>query len=129
MTVQKGGYDYFQEEGRHEGFVPGTYSASVTVVAGTASTGAIASGVKKIMFANVSATTVDALVSFGTSAADAATNLASDASKGTTGYWVPAAVDSSAGVVVLGVPADATHYGIINDTNAETPTVRVVQGV
>ena len=128
MTVQKGGWDRFQEEGVHVGFVPSDYSATVTVVAGTASTGALATGVKKVMFANTSATTLDALVTFGTSAADATTNLAIT-TVGTTGYWIPAAVDSAAGVVVLGVPTTATHYAIVNDAGVETPTVRVVQGV
>lgn len=129
MTVQKGGWDYFAEEGNHVSFVPSDYSASVTIVAGTASTGAIATGATKIMFANVSATTVDALVAFGTSAADAATNLTIAGGVGTTGYWVPAAVDSAAGVVTLGVPSGATHYAIVNDAGVETPTVRVIQGV
>lgn len=129
MTVQKGGWDRFQEEGRHVGFTPSSYSATITIVAGTIQTGALASGVKKVMFANTSATTVDALVAFGESSTDAETNLGLAAGAGTTGYWVPASIDSAAGVVTLGVPVNATHYAVINDTAAETPTVRVIQGV
>jgi len=110
-------------------FTPSSYSASITIVAGTAQSGAIADGAKKIQFSNVGGTTEDVLISFGTSSADAIANLTVLGGIGTTGYFIPPTVDSSAGVAIVGVPSNGAYYAVVNANAADTPTVKVIQGV
>ena len=128
MTVQKGGWDYFQEEGNHVVFVPSSYDADLTMDANGES-GAVASGSTKIQIANRGATTEDIRVAFGTSAANAISNLTIATGAATTGYYLPAAADGgSQSVVVLGIPATATHYAVGTATASKTQTVSVTQG-
>lgn len=128
MTTQKGGWDYFQEEGNHVVFVPSTYSADLTMD-GTAQSGAIATGAKKIQFCNLGATTEAIRVAFGTSASEAEGNLNIAAAAATTGYYIPAAADAgSQSVAVLGVPPSATYYAVANAVAADTQKVTVNQG-
>ena len=114
------------------GFTPSSYDADVTIVAGTASTGAIATDATKIQFVNQGAG--DIRIAFGTSAADATTNLtivsggATDVAS-TGVYLEDIAAWGNAAMMTLGVPATATHYAICNATASETPTVNVNQGV
>jgi len=117
-----------------DGFKPSSYDVDITIVAGTAQYGALATGVKlgagRVKFVNRSATTHDARIVFGTSEADCLTNLTVSGGLATTGYYLPAIADGGAiSATVLGVPALATHYGILNATAAKTPTVAVTQGV
>jgi len=116
--------------GVSDGFTPSNYDEDITIVAGTAQYGALATGVKRVHFVNRSATTHDARVVFGTSEADCLTNLTVVTGVATTGYYLPAVADAGAiAGTVLGAPALATHYGILNATTAKTPTVAVTQGV
>lgn len=117
---------------RMKGFTPSSYDADVTIVAGTASTGALATGVKEgagfVQFVNQG--TGDVRIAFGTSAADATTNLTIAGNIATTGiYLEDVAAWGSAAFITLGVPANATHYAVCNATLTETPTVSVNQGI
>lgn len=129
MTTQKGGWDYFQEEKGHVGFIPSSYDTDLTMD-GTAQGVAIATGATKIQFANRGATTEAIRVAFGTSELDAEGNLNIAAAAATTGYYIPAAADGgSQSVIVLGIPAAATHYAVANAVAADTQTVSVTQGI
>lgn len=129
MTVQKGGWDYFAEEGNHVVFVPSTYSADLTMDA-TGESLALATGVTKVYVVNQGVTTEDLRVAFGTSAADAITNLAIAAGAATTGYYLPSNVDiPGAGIVTLGVPSGANYIACAPGTAGDTQAVSIVQGV
>lgn len=115
-------------------FIPSSYDTDITIVAGTAQYGALATGVKlgggKVRFLNRSATTHDARVVFGISEADCLANLNVAGGLATTGYYLPAMADGgSASEMVLTVPALATHYGVLNATASKTPTVAITQGI
>ena len=117
-----------------DGFKPSQYDIDIIIVAGTTQYGVLATGVKlgagRVKFVNRSATTHDARIAFGTSEANALANLTVAGGLATTGYYLPAIADGGAiSSVVLGVPALATHYAILNATAAKTPTVAVTQGV
>jgi hypothetical protein len=128
MTVQKGGWDYFQEQGRPNAFVPSTYAADLTMD-GTAQSVALATGVTKLYVVNRGATTEAIRVAFGTSASDAEGNLNISAAAATTGYFIPAAADAgAASVITLGVPTTATHFAVANAVAADTQAVAVTQG-
>jgi hypothetical protein len=113
-------------------FTPSSYDADITIVAGTASTGALASGVLRgegvVYIVNRGAG--DIRIAFGTSAADATTNLTISGGIATTGYYLEdVAAWGQAAQVVFGIPVEATHYAVCNATATETPTVSVTQGV
>jgi hypothetical protein len=114
MTVQKGGWDRFNEEGRHVHFVPSSYTGNVSATTTvTGQSGALASGATKLRVRNLDATNYG-LVAFGTSASDAETNAANG-------------VAIEAGQVeVLGIPTTATHYAYLGDTG--TVTLNLTQG-
>jgi hypothetical protein len=118
-------------------FIPSSYDADLTMN-GTAQSGALASGVSRgqgvVQFCNLGATTEAIRVAFGTSAADAESNLnfTTDGApeRATTGYYIPAIADAGSGAcVVLGVPVEATHYAVGNAVDSDTQTVTVCQGV
>lgn len=128
MTVIKGGWDYFQEEGRHNAFVPSTYATDLTMD-GTAQSVAVATGATKLYVVNLGATTEAIRVAFGTSAADAEGNLNIAAAAATTGYYIPAAADAgSASTITLGIPTAATYFAVANDVAADTQGVAITQG-
>lgn len=126
MTVQKGGWDYFSEQGKND-FTPSQYDADLTMD-GTAQSVALATGVKKLRVVNQGATTEDIRLVFGTSASDAEGNLTIAAAAATTGMVITAMPDGGTETIV-GVPANATHYAIANDVAADTQVVNVTQGV
>ena len=115
MTVQKGGWDRFEEEGRHVGFTPSSYTGNVTATTTVSGqSGALASGATKMRVRNLDATNYG-LFAFGTSASDAETNAANG-------------VAIEAGQVeVVGVPALATHYAYLGDTGSVV--LNLTQGV
>ena len=110
-------------------FTPSTYSADLTMDA-DGETLALADGTKKVYIVNQGVTTEDLRVTFGTTAADAITNLAIVAGAATTGYYLPSNADvSGAGVITLGVPSGANFVGFAPGTAGDTQAVSVVQGV
>lgn len=113
-------------------FVPSSYDVDLTMN-GTAQGVALATGVKngggKIRIVNRGATTEAIRVAFGTSEANAEANLAISAAAATTGYWIGTAADGHKAEVILGVPADATHYAVANAVASDTQVVSVTQGV
>ena len=110
-------------------FTPSSYDADLTMD-GTAQSVALATGVTKVYFGNLGATTEAIRVAFGTSALDAEGNLNIAAAAATTGHYIPAAADGGANAwQILGVPAQATHYAVANAVAADTQVVTVTQGV
>jgi len=110
-------------------FTPSSYDADLTMN-GTAQTGALATGAKKVQFGNLGATTEAIRVVFGESAADAALNLTIVAAAATTGYYIPAAAEGGANAFqVLGIPSLATHYAVANAVAADVQAVTVTQGI
>lgn len=108
---------------------PGTYSADLTMDADGESL-ALADGTKKVYIVNQGVTTEDLRVAFGTTAADAITNLAIVAAAATTGYYLPSNVDvPNAGIVTLGVPSGANFIACAPGTAGDTQAVSIVQGV
>jgi hypothetical protein len=108
-------------------FTPSIYGTPVTITAGLASVGALASGVSRVKFINDGVG--DVKIAFGTDAADAEANLTISGGVATTGEPLDdIAAWGAAGILTLNVPAAATHYAICNGTAAETPTVTVNQG-
>ena len=112
-------------------FTPSQYDAKLTMD-GTAQSVALATAATKVFVVNTGATTEDLLFAFGTSAANAESNLnmTTDGApeSATTGHYIPSPADSY-GSVVLGVPSDATHYAVANATDSDTQVVWVTQGV
>lgn len=95
-------------------FTPSSYSANksaTTTVTGQSE--AIASGASALRVRNLDATNFG-YVAFGTSAANAETNVA-------TGVAIEAGA-----VEVLGIPANATHYAWLGDTG--TVSLNIIQG-
>lgn len=112
-----------------KGFVPSSYDANLTMD-GTAQVFALASGARKVQIGNLGATTEAIRVAFGTSSADAESNLNVAAGAATTGYYIPAVADAGAAAVrELGIPALATHVAICNAEASDTQTVTVTQGI
>ena len=131
MTVQKGGWDRFQEVGRHTGFTPSQYDADLTMD-GTAQSVALATGTTKLRIVNTGATTEDIRIVFGASASAAETNLTMTTDgapeHATTGMLIQPEADG-VGTVVIGVPSDATHYAVANAVASDTQVVNITQGV
>jgi len=110
-------------------FTPSSYDADLTMN-GTAQTGALATGVKKVKFGNLGATTEAIRVAFGTDATDAASNLTIVAAAATTGHYIPASTQGGANAFqALGVPRLATHYAVANAVAADVQVVTVTQGI
>ena len=115
-----------------DGFRPSQYDVDLTMD-GTAQSVALATGVKlgagRVYFANQGATTESIRVAFGTSAADAESNLNIAGGFATTGHLIGAAADvGSQSAQILGVPALATHYAVANAVNLDTQDVAATQG-
>lgn len=115
-------------EKRARGFVPSSYESDLTMD-GTAQTVAIATGAKKARIVNQGATTEAIRVAFGTSSADAGTNLGISTGAATTGVFIGAAADGYTPEIVLGIPDDATHIAIANATASDTQVVHLELGV
>ena len=118
---------------KQRGFIPSQYDVSLTMN-GTAQSVVLAAGVKtglgSIYVANLGATTEAIRVAFGTSAANAESNLNIAAAAATTGHYIPASADAgSQSAQTLGVPALATHYAVANAVAADTQAVSVTQGI
>jgi len=100
---------------------------------GTAQSAALATGVKegagRIRVTNRGATTEAIRVAFGTSSANAESNLNISAAAATTGVYIGSPADGYDSSVMLGVPANATHYAVANAVASDTPAVSVEQGV
>lgn len=115
-----------------DGFAPSAYDTDLTMD-GTAQSVALATGVKlgagRIRVTNRGATTEAIRVTFGTSGANAESNLNIAAAAATTGVYVGAAADFHNPVVILGVPVLATHYAVANAVAADTQVVSVEQGL
>jgi hypothetical protein len=114
-------------------FIISSYDADLTMDA-TGEALALATGVKlgagAVQIANRGATTEGIRVAFGTSESDALSNLNMTGNAATTGYYMPAAADGgSQSVVVLGVPALATHVAAGPATAGDTQSVSVSQGI
>ena len=110
-------------------FIPSSYTGNLTMD-GTAQVEALATGVRKVQIANLGVTTEAIRVAFGTDATDAGDNLTIVSTAATTGYYIPAAAEGgSQSVVVLGVPALATHIAVCRAVTADTQSVAVTQGV
>ena len=118
-----------------DGFKPSQYDADLTMN-GTAQAVALASGVSlgdgRIHVVNRGATTEAIRIAFGTSAANAQSNLnmTTDGApeRATTGFYLPSIADSD-GWIILGVPALATHYAVANAVDSDTQVVSITQGV
>lgn len=118
-----------------DGFRPSQYDANLTMN-GTAKAVEIASGVTRIQFANLGATTEAIRVAFGTTSDHARSNLnmTDDGAPehATTGYYIPAAAEGES-VRLLGVPAEATYFAVANATDGAvasgTCIVAITQGI
>ena len=108
-------------------FVPSSYDADLTMN-GSAQGVALATGATKIRVQNRGVTTEAIRVAFGTSELNAEANL-TYTTAAATGFWIGAAVDGFDSAVVLGVPADATHYAVGNAVASDVQVVSVTQGV
>jgi len=132
MTVQKGGWDFFQDRHSYQ-FAPSSYTGKVTSVnAGT--TFAIASGAKKLLLQSAESTGVEefAVLAFGTSAADAQANLTIVTNASTTGLLVRSADSTAGGVapdLIVDIPSNATHAALGNYTAGANQVVMVTQGI
>lgn len=116
-----------------DGFKPSQYDTDLTMD-GTAQSVALATGVSlgggRVQFSNLGATTEAIRVAFGTSAANAESNLNIAAAAATTGHYIGAAADVGAqSSQILGVPDLATHYAVANDVAADVQVVSVTQGI
>lgn len=116
-----------------DGFRVSAYDADL-VMDGTAQAVALATGVKegagRIRVTNRGAATEAIRLAFGTSAANAQTNLTISAGAATTGLYIPSIADAGqAGSALLGVPDAATHYAVANAVAADTQTVSIEQGI
>ena len=116
-----------------DGFKPSQYDADLTMN-GTAQSVALATSVSlgsgRVRVVNLGATTEAIRFAFGTSAANAEANLTHVTNLATTGLYIPSNVDApGAGIVILGVPALATHYAVENAVAADVQVVSVTQGV
>lgn len=116
-----------------DGFKPSQYDADLTMD-GTAQSVALATGVSlgggRVYFANQGATTESIRIAFGTSAANAESNLNIAGGLATTGHLIGANADvGSQSAQTLGVPADATYYAVANAVNGDTQVVAITQGL
>lgn len=120
--ISKGG-----QASRTDSFTPSSYDADLTMN-GTAQSVALADGATKLRIVNQGATTEDIRLAFGTSAADAESNLTITAAAATTGMLIQAQADNGS-AEIIGVPRLATHYAVANAVAADTQTVSITQGV
>lgn len=110
-------------------FTPSSYDADLTMDA-TGEALALATGVLKVRVVNKGVTTEDLRVAFGTSEADALSNLTIAAGAATTGVYLYANADSAGDhKITLGVPANATHIAAAPATAGDTQSVSMSQGV
>lgn len=119
---------------QYAGFKPSQDYISDLTMDGTAQSVALATGVKlgagNVEIFNQGATTEAIRYAFGTSAANAEANLTISAAAATTGIIVPAYADyANQCRVIVGVPLNATHIAIANDTASDTQAVQLIQGV
>ena len=138
VVVDKAGNQLAYSKSNVE-FTPSSYTGKITS-SEDGVTFAIASGATKIMIQNLETTDITefAVLAFGTSAADAQTNLGKS---GTTPNII-----SESGVVIqsghtgtgaatfgetriLNIPVNATHAALGNGTAADTQVCMVTQGV
>jgi len=110
----------------YDGFIIVQNDAAVAMD-GTGTSVAIASGVSRVFVRNRGATTEGILFAWGTSGANAITNLTITAAAATTGFYIPSPADGD-GTALLGVPDGMTHYAVCNDTASDTQVVSVSQG-
>lgn len=111
-----------------DAFRPSSYDADLTMD-GTAQSVAIATGAARLRITNRGATTEAIRVAFGTSAANAESNLNIAAAAATTGVYIGAAVDNYPASILLGIPANATHFAVANAVASDTQVVSIEQGV
>jgi len=114
-------------------FVPSSYTGKITTTATGVAT-AIASGASKLLLQSLEVTGLEefAVLAFGTSAANAIANLNIAAAVGTTGIIIPSGDSTAGGVaipVTLSIPANATHFALVDGVSAQVQIIMVTQGV
>jgi len=117
-------------------FKPSSYTGKISSAeAGT--TFAIASGATRIMFQSLdmaaAGTAEYAVCAFGTSAADAQTNLTKTGTTpniiSTTGFVIGSSTNVAQNKEIIGIPANATHCAVGNGIAATVVQLMVTQGV
>jgi hypothetical protein len=114
-------------------FVPSSYTGKITTTATGVST-AIASGASKLLLQSLEVTGLEefAVLAFGTSSANAIANLTIAAAVGTTGIIIPSGDSTAGGLatpITIGIPANATHFALVDGVSGLVQVIMVTQGV
>jgi len=114
-------------------FVPSAYTGKITTTATGVAT-AIATGASKLMLQSLEVTGMEefAVLAFGTSAANAIANLNIAAAVGTTGIIIPSGDSTAGGVaptIIISIPANATHFALVDGLSGQVQVIMVTQGV
>jgi len=121
------------DQSSNSNFTPSSYTGKITTDATGVAT-AVATGAKKLSLQSLEVTGLEefAVLAFGTSSANAITNLAIASSVGTAGILIRSGDSTAGGVApdhIIAIPVLATHFALVNGVSGLVQIIMATQGI